>query len=491
MGKLKNFLNSKIVRSDVGEETVLTWKETLSYALGRGAQGMSTSTMSSGNVNYFLTNLMGLSLPFVSAVRFWTGLWDAFNDPIMGVLVDKTHTKDGKMLPYIKWAPYLCALFTFGVFLNSSSFPMILRMIFAVVALVGWDMTYTAFDIPMGALAFSITSSGVERTKLFGVSSIVRAVVGAIPGAVLPIALLIPYFKVHTGYAYTATAVIAFFGIILCTRPTYRNCHERAEHNNNEPTIKECFALLLKNKPLFMLFLSNMAFLLVTVKTAVQMYFAVDLMGDAAYVTILSVALAPAPFIAGVLVPFITEKLGERADFKKMYIACCVLAALLHGLFYVTTSGSLLHLQTGEKPTVPIIILVLLFVVLTSIPLEFKNLLSKEMEAETVDYVEWKTGTRAEGIMLSLMSFTGKLTNSVSSTIGLAVLGLANYATHENAVAVAQTFTAKNALLSCMTLIPMGGYILMLLPILFYSISRKQHTQMMAEIAARKAATHE
>ena len=87
------------------------------------------------------------------------------------------------------------------------------------------------------------------------------------------------------------------------------------------------------------------------------------------------------------------------------------------------------------------------------------------------------------------MSVTASPT--VSSTIGLAVLGFANYATHENAVAVAQTFTAKNALLSCMTLIPMGGYILMLLPILFYSISRKQHTQMMAEIAARKAAKHE
>ena len=42
-----------------------------------------------------------------------------------------------------------------------------------------------------------------------------------------------------------------------------------------------------------------------------------------------------------------------------------------------------------------------------------------------------------------------------------------------------------------MTLIPMGGYVLMLLPILFYSISRKQHTQMMADIAARKAAAHE
>lgn len=486
--KIKEFLNSKIVRSDVGEETVLTWKETLSYALGRGAQGMSTTTMSASNVNYFLTNLLGINMNFISGVRFWTGLWDAFNDPMMGILVDKTNKKEGKMLPYIKWAPLICAFFTLFVFFNSSSLPVGIRMAFAVIALVGWDMSYTAFDIPMGALAFSITSSGVERTKLFGVSSIVRAVVGAIPGAVLPIALLIPYFKENTGYAYTTAAIIAFAGIILFTRPTYRNCRERAVHSEKEPTIKECFSLLLKNRPLFMLFLSNMAFLLVTVKTAVQMYFAVDLMGDAAYVTVISVALAPAPFIAGILVPWVVEKLGEKADFKKMYIVCCLAAAAMHGLFYLTTSGSLLSLEEGQKPTVFIVVLVVLFTALTSIPLEFKNLLCKEMEAETVDYVEWKTGERAEGIMLSLMSFTGKLTNSVSSTIGLAILGFAGYATHEDAIAVAQTLDAKEALLSCMTTVPMAGYLLMLVPIIFYNISRKQHNKIMADIAERKKA---
>ena len=43
MGKVKSFLNSKIVKKDVGEPTYLTWKEALSYAMGRGAQGMSTS----------------------------------------------------------------------------------------------------------------------------------------------------------------------------------------------------------------------------------------------------------------------------------------------------------------------------------------------------------------------------------------------------------------------------------------------------------------
>ena len=58
MGKLKTFLQSPLVKKDVGEETVLTWKETISYALGRGAQGMNTGMTSSKYVNYFLTNVL-------------------------------------------------------------------------------------------------------------------------------------------------------------------------------------------------------------------------------------------------------------------------------------------------------------------------------------------------------------------------------------------------------------------------------------------------
>ncbi len=489
MGKLKSFLDSKIVKNDVGEETVLTWRETVSYALGRGAQGMSTSTMSSSTVNYFLTNLLGIDTGLVANIRLWSGLWDAFNDPLMGVLVDKTHTKDGKMRPYIRYAPYLCAFFTALTFFNNENFPSLFKIIFAIVALVGWDMSYTAFDIPMGALAFSITPSGIERTKLFGVSSIVRAVAGAIPGAVIPVALLFPYFAEHTKGAYVTSAVIAFFGIILLSRPTYYNTRERASHSENEPTVKQCFKLLMQNRPLFMLFLSNMAFLLVTAKTSSNMYFAIDLIGSSKFYAILGIAGAPAPFIAGAAVPWLVEKLGAKADFKKLFIWCCALAALMHGLLYITCKNSFLDLKEGETPSVGILILCMVFIFLSTIPLEFKNLLCKEMEAETVDYVEWKTGERAEGIMLSLMSFTGKLTNSVSSTIALAVLGFANYITHDDAVPVSQGATAKFALLSLQSLIPMAGYILMLIPILFYNISRKDHDRMMKEIAERKRET--
>ena len=63
MGRIKGFLNTKIVRNDeTGDEGCLTWRETLSYALGRGAQGMCTSMTSSKYVNQFIANILFVAL---------------------------------------------------------------------------------------------------------------------------------------------------------------------------------------------------------------------------------------------------------------------------------------------------------------------------------------------------------------------------------------------------------------------------------------------
>ena len=177
-GKISTFLNSKIVKKDVGEETYLTWRETISYALGRGAQGMFTSMTGSKYLNYFLTNIllkrfsdpMGLA----SQIRLYCGIFDAINDPIMGILVDKTRTKEGQMRPYIRIAPWFVSAVMLLFFLGMpGSVPNWACIAWTVFLFVGLDVTYTAFDIPMGALAFVITPNGIERTKLYGASSII------------------------------------------------------------------------------------------------------------------------------------------------------------------------------------------------------------------------------------------------------------------------------------------------------------------------------
>ena len=484
--KLKAFLDSKIVRGEEAGETFLTWRETIAYALGRGAQGMGTSMMSSNYVNYFVTNLLGIDMIVFGSIRLWGGLWDAVNDVIQGILVDKTRTRHGKMRPYILYAPFAVAFVTVLFFMGGPGLPMGWRLAWVTTLFVAWDMAYTAFDIPMGALAFSITSNGVERTKLFGFSSIVRAVLGALPAGFVTIALAIPYFKENTAPAYLVAAVMSAAGMVIFTRFTFRYTRERAVPSAETPSAVECLRLLLQNRPLFMLFLSNMLFLLATVPSAVTMYFAVDLMGDSKFVLFLTIALAPAPFIAGIGVPMLAEKLGAKADFRKIYMGCCLAAALVHGVFFLACRSGLVNKPSTQAVGWPMAILVVALLALSVIPLEFKNLCGKEMEAETVDCVEWKTGKRAEGVMLSLMSFTGKLTNSWSSSIALFVLGLAKYAAHEDAIPVPQTDTAKFALFALFTLVPIFGYLLMLIPLKFYNITAEGHRRMLAEIGERK-----
>lgn len=486
---VKDFLDSKIVKTDVGEETVLTWRETLSYAVGRGAQGMNTSMTSSKYINFFLTNVLFKKLKdpmgTASKIRLFCGIFDAINDPIMGVIVDKTRTKDGQMRPYIKWAPIFVSIVMILFFIGSADASPVFNIIYTTILFIGLDVTYTAFDIPMGALAFSITPSGIERTKLFGISSIIRSVLGALPQVFVAGAALLPYFNDHTPQAYLTSAIVSAIGIVFLTRLTYKNTKERAEHKEDVPSVAECFSLLFKNRPLLMLFLGNIFFVICKIAEQVSFYFVADLMFDRKYNVFIDVVKFPGFLFAGLLVPKIVELLGRKADSKKFYQACCGVAILLHVLFAATTFNGLMNKPVGESVSLGIGIIVVIFTGLTAIPLEFKNLIQKEMEAETVDYIEWKTGTRVEGIMLSIMSFTGKIENTISSSVGLAVLGFTGYIQHTEGSLVQNTQT-NWALFLLTTLVPAIGYLLMLVPMHFYNITGDGHRKMMKEIMEKR-----
>ena len=265
MNKIKSFLDRKIVTKDVGEETYITWREALSYAMGRGAQGMSTSMTASKYVNFFITDVLHIKARHASNIRLYCGIFDAINDPIMGVIVDKTRTKYGKMRPYIKFAPYFVSLFMLLFFIGNDSLSYGAKIALTVFAFVGLDVTYTAFDVPMGALAFSMTPNGTERTKLYGVASIGRMILGAIPAGLVAFAAWLPYFNQNLDKAYLVAAAFSAFFIILFTRFTFKNTTERLEHHEEAPSLKECLHLLATNRPLLMLFLGNIFFVIIKV----------------------------------------------------------------------------------------------------------------------------------------------------------------------------------------------------------------------------------
>jgi len=481
MAKLKDFLNSKIVKGDTGEETFLTWKETLGYGMGKGAQGMTTSIMNSSPANYFITNIFGISTGRAASIRFFCGLWDAVNDPILGFLLDRTRSKEGdKMRPYIKWAPFLSALFTLMFFVGQPGWSPAFKLVFMVIAFVGWDMAYTCVDVPIGALALSITPNAVERIKLFGIANIMRTIMGIATGGIITVALTMKSVKENPTPVYVAAAIVAFLGMIAFTRPTYYWTKERATYSEEAPSFKEQMSLLLQNKPLFMLVIANVLFLFTTLPAAVQMYFTIDLMGNSDYNLILGFAGGPAIFLSAILVPKIAEKFGSKMNFRKFYMACCLGGAAVHLLMHITMKNTLLA-NAGALGWGPAII-VMIFIGLAALPTEFKNICAKQMEAETVDYIERKSGQRAEGVMLSMIAFTGKLQNSASSAVVLFILALAKYQEHADALPYPQTGGAYNMLLAMNTLIPAIAWLLMIVPIWFFNTGTHRQAE---EVAAQ------
>lgn len=487
---LLKFLEKPIVK-DSEEKTYLTWRENLSYAVGRGAQGMSTAMMSSSFLNFFLTNVFHIKAGTSGNIRLFCGIWDAINDPVFGVIMDKTNTKFGKMRPYIMVAPFITAFFTLLFFLAPSGLSPTMGVVLAVICMVGWDMAYTAFDVPMGALAYSITPNTLERTKLFGIGGIARTILAGTVSVGMTLFMSIPYFKERTRSVYSLFAVYSAIMIIVFTRFTFHNCRERAVYSDASPSLRQCVRSLLANKPLLALIFCNLAYLLVSTVGASAMYVAVDILGGTQYMLMLEIAIFPASLVANLFVPKLMERLKGKVDHKKMFMLACSAAAVLHTVLflicYPTVHGG--GVREGGGFSIPLLIFTIFMVFAFSVPQETKNLLQKEMEAETVDYVEWKTGERPEGTTLSIMSFLGKLSNSVSSSIVLYILHLSHYTEPVGTATVAaQTPGTRVAIFSLVTLIPALGYLLMLIPAKFYSITGKKHRAMMADIAKRKEA---
>lgn len=156
-----------------------TTKEILAFSLL--PFGMSTINSIIGTaLNLYFTDVLGLSLAMTSVVLSVTKIWDAVNDPIMGMIVDKTNTKMGKCRPYVFWMSFPVILVTALLF-APVNFGQRGNFIFAIVAYLIYYVGYTALDIPYQGLTPLVFPEDKKRVKAISFSNIVGSL-----GSVLP-----------------------------------------------------------------------------------------------------------------------------------------------------------------------------------------------------------------------------------------------------------------------------------------------------------------
>ena len=430
------------------------------YGVGNFAAQLSW-TMVSTYLVIFYTDVFGLAASSVAMLMLVAKVWDGINDPIMGVIMDRTNTKWGKYRPYILFGSIVLVIFTILTF-STPNFGENGKLIWAYVTYIGLGMAYTASNVPFNALPSRMTKKPDKVNKLFSASMMGGAVGGMLlTSCTLPIVNALGKGSAQAGYQKTA-ALYAVLAVALNVLVVYF-CRENAGNNQTEAkqkvNIKEALTAIVKNKNLMMLFIYTLLFMTgVMGRVGVMVYFYMYCVQNMALMGVLMII----PNVVGMLcipvAPFLMKKLGK----KKVALLGVGLGAL--GLFMM---------YVGPYTNIPYMILCSIIYGLYSIG----SPCGGGLLIDAVDEYEAEHGVRSEGIAFSCSGLMNKIGGGIGSALGVAVIGIFGYV-----AGVDITPHVQKGINFAANLLPVICMILSAIPLLFYNIDEKKMIEIRKEL---------
>ncbi len=479
-------------------------KELWMYALGAGGQGMIYAMMSSYISDYYV-NVLQLPLMFVLVLMLGARVWDAINDPMMGMIVDRRSMKKGRMKPYILMATPLIAVLTLLMYL-SPNLGQTQLMIFSAVVYVLWGMAYTMADVPFWTLPNVLTPNSKERSDVISFTKIINSIGSALPEVLF---LIIPFIltaiynskglEIGLGFEKTKYLLIAIFAVVI-GGIMYVNCYFHIKERVVLPDKKKIsgqpssLSRLFKCKPLMLVvimgILSSGRYLVQAAAIHVARYSfyigpeiatQADIVKSISLVkTIFQVCTIVGMFGTTLIMPFLMKKF----DYKKIVITTCLLGF----------AASVVTTVIGYVTELSSIYILAPFIVVQSIPLGVINVISYAMICDSLDYMELTTGVRENGLGSACQGFINKIGNAFA-TCGIIILYMA---IDMNPEAMLSNDALKSALevlpeqrfamFSLVSLIPGISMLLCSIPMFFYKISGKNKEKMLADLKAKREA---
>ena len=405
-------------------------------------------------LTYFYTEYVGLSLPDTAILLLIAKVWDAINDPIMGAIVDKCNFKKGKYLPWLKFATFALPVSLFFMFVNIDG-PYILKLIYAYMTYIIFDIVYTISDSPLFSLSTVMTGAAYERDKLIAAGRMAAAL-AAITSAVV--------FNIKAQVGWTWTVGIYCLVAFLVMFPLQFTAKERMKYQRSEDiTFAKIFRCLFRNKYLLIYFAGYLGMEITNTLQIMAAYFANSNLGDEAmYTVIMAVAILPVVIIAPFL-PKLIQIFGKR----KLTIYSSILTIFL----------SLLQYLLGYENFSLFLAIAAVRVLFMQIPF----LLYGMFTADCIEYGAYVNQERTEGIAFSIQTFMTKLGGAFCNSLCLLLLGVFGYVGNSAEKAVEQSAQALQGIWIIMSLVPIGGYVVMLIVMYFYRLDEDKVAQMMEE----------
>ncbi len=445
-------------RSDAIEKpdngmTRLSRRIKIGYSMGQAGINMMAQIISF-YLLYFLTDVYGISAAAAATLLLVPKLWDAVNDPIMGYIADHTQTRWGRYRPYLLFMALPLGLSRVLLF-TTPDLGDTGKLIYAYVVYIISGMAFTAVVIPQWALLPTMTQDFKERSNVAGY----KVVIGMV--AVLLIAIAVKpmvgmFGDEKTGFQMTA-AVFSVLAVVMLWWD-FAVTEERIRHKDREKySIKSMFRIIGSNMPLVMLTISNTFSIMVKlVVITAAIYYSKYNMGNEKLYPLFTAVLMISLIIASAVTPAVANRVGKTRTY------------IWSNLFTIT--GCLLLYHASYDNTA----LILVSCCFAGVGVAPSFVLIWTMAADTVEYGEWKTGVRAEGLTYSLIGFSQKFAAGLSGAISGWMLSLTGYVPN-----VVQTPAALNGILWQMTVVPVIFASLSMLFIYFYNIDQDTYYEIL------------
>ena len=390
-------------------QQTLSWKTKLSFGMGAFGKDLVYAIVST----YFMKYLTDIRLvdPMVVAVLFVAArIWDAFNDPFMGMVVDNTRSRWGKFRPWILIGTILNAvvlvLLYLDVDLSAGQYAVYVSVMYVL-----WGMTYTIMDIPYWSMVPALTDNENERSQISAIPRFFASMAWLVVGSGgLYIVKYMGKGDQILGFSRFAIAVAVVFLVTILL--TVFNAKERVvatAGTGEKTTVKGMIRVLSKNDQVLVVLgialFFNMAYQL---SNSFALYYFEYVCGvkEALYATYTGVA-GIAQMVALAVFPALSRKVNKGLVFAISSLLPVVGFAALLVVGYVAPTSILL---TG------------LCSAIINAGIGFMLVLVTVILSEAVDYGEFKLGTRNESIVFSTQTFMVKFAGAFSGFIAAASL---------------------------------------------------------------------
>lgn len=468
-------------------------KEKFNFMTGLAGQNIVYCFIGASFFQYFLTDIAQFPAHIVGVLLILMKVWDGVNDPIIGSLVDRHRFKNGeKLRPLLKYTPVPVGIFTVLIFVVFSTDENLLwlRVGYFVLMYLCWDITYTLQDVAIWGTTAVVTPDSNERDRFVQLARTVGSIFFGIFSAVIPMVMEIVAKQSGNSLALMTILFAGIFGLggALVSAKCY-SAQERVrlvEPEQQQASVAECFKLLFSNKMLMLVTLSNLFGAFAFGNNLMTYFFKYKMpeiaigdfvLGPLTLTTVFG-ALTTAPAFLGML---LADKL--KIKFKGyrnllIFIQICTLigrvAAFILGF-------------EGKN-----IIFTIIILAICSFPGGAASIAQTSLFCDSVDYMEWKTGKRTEGVTFAMQTFFTKISSGITGALGTFALSALGYiAVEDTPDAVylgTQTEAFETWIWPIVMLTPALAALLYIIPLLFIKYTPEQKAQVEKELAERRAA---